>query len=185
MSGLFRRMCILVCSSVALTVPLLTAAEENRVGLEQMKLATSVGARCSGFYDGMFALLHNLSQGSDVQALGVVKGNWEGLDKRYVFRQSTSAMLMTGIFIKQMNQKFTSEQRFSFQSFSQDYVSSRKAAMSWKDDENYNTELGQQRQQCEHILQIAMRNGTLNKQMIDGAMQKRSIALGVDLQATD
>ncbi|BBB30078.1 hypothetical protein [Neptunomonas japonica] len=184
MSVLFRR--VVGCSVLVLMFPLVSeSAEKSRVGLEKMKLASSVGAKCSGFYDGVFALLHNLDQAADHQALGVIQKNWPGINKRYLFRQSTSTMLMTGIFIKQMNQKFTLKESFSFQSFSQDYVLSRKSAMAWKDGKTDNEEQKRQHQQCEHILQITKNNGTLSDRVINAAMQKRSVALGVDLKSMD
>lgn len=186
MSVLFRRVVGVSCSVLVLMLPVASeSAEKESVGLDQMKLASSMGARCSGFYDGVFALLHNLDQAADEQSLGVIQSNWPGVNRRYVFRQSTSAMLMTGIFIKQMNQKFTLEEDFSFQSFSQDYVASRKAAMGWKNNQINNDAQIQQRQQCEHILQITKKNGTLNDQVINEAMAKRSVALGVDLKLMD
>ena len=186
MSVLLRRVVGISCSVLVLALPVVSeSAEKSSVGLEQMKLASSVGARCSGFYDGVFALLHNLGQAADEQALGVIQKNWPGINKRYLFRQSTSAMLMTGIFVKQMNQKFTLEESFSFQSFSQDYVSSRKTAMAWKDGKASNEIQNRQRQQCEHIIEITKNNGTLSDGVINDAMEKRSVALGVDLKLLD
>jgi hypothetical protein len=182
MSALIRRVIRVGCSVLVLMLPIESNAAENTdVALEQMKLASSVGARCSGFYDGVYALLHNLDQAVDAPALGVIQKNWPGISKRYVFRQSTSAMLMTGIFIKQMNKRFSLKEEFSFQSFSQDYVASRKAAMNWENSTVNNDAQAQQRQQCGHILQIAKKNGTLNDQVINSAMEKRAVALGVDL----
>ncbi|WP_028468791.1 hypothetical protein [Neptunomonas japonica] len=186
MSVLFRRVVGVGCSVLVLLLPVVSeSAEKSRVGLEKMKLASSVGAKCSGFYDGVFALLHNLDQAADQQALNVIQKSWPGINKRYLFRQSTSAMLMTGIFIKQINQKFTLEENFSFQSFSQDYVSSRKSAMAWQDGKAANEAQSRQHQQCEHILQITKNNGTLSDRVINAAMEKRSMALGVDLKSMD
>ena len=183
MSFLSRQVCVLVCVVNTFLIPAVSySAEKNTVGLEQMRLASAVGARCSGFYDGVFALLHNMEQEVDDASLSVTKRNWPGVNKRYVFRQSTSAMLLTDIFIKQMNQKFSPKELFSLQSFAQDYVSSRKAAMAWKDKPVLNGAQKQQREQCEHILQITKRNGTLRDDMINSAMEKRAEALGVDLK---
>ncbi len=191
MSVLYRRVCVLVCSLRAFLMPVLIlvlipavsqSAEKNSVGLEQMRLASAVGARCSGFYDGVYALLHNMEKEGDEASLTVINSNWPGLNKRYVFRQSTSAMLLTDIFIRQMNQTFEPKQLFSLQSFAEDYVNSRKAAMAWTNQSVMIDIQKQQREQCEHILQITKRNGTLRDDMINNAMQKRSVALGVDLK---
>lgn len=187
MSVLFRRVCVLACLASVLLISTLMpgvsqSAEKSSVGLEQMRLASAVGARCSGFYDGVFALLHNMEEEANVVSLSVIKSNWPGVNKRYAFRQSTSAMLLTDIFIKQMNQKFMPKELFSLQSFAQDYVGSRKAAMAWKNQPAMNDLQKQQREQCEHILQITKRNGTLREDMINNAMEKRSVALGVDLK---
>lgn len=182
--------CLRICA-IASTAFLLLAssssqsAEKNSVGLEQMKLASSIGAQCSGFYDGVFALLHNMETKGDDESLAIIKSHWSGVNKRYVFRQSTSAMLMTDIFIKQMNQKFVPEKSFSMQSFTQDYVNSRKSAMAWKDQPVANAVQKQQRDQCDHILQITKRNGTLREEVINNAMEKRSEALGIDLKKID
>ena len=194
MSVLSRRVCLLVCSARAFLVSALIlvlvpaisqSAEKSSVGLEQMRLASAVGARCSGFYDGVFALLHNMEKEADGASLAVIKSNWPGVNKRYVFRQSTSAMLLTDIFIKQMNQTFEPKELFSLQGFAQDYVSSRKAAMAWKNQPVMNDIQKQQHEQCEHVLQITKRNGTLRDEMINSAMEKRSVALGVELEVME
>lgn len=183
MSVLSRQVCVSVCLVGALLIPAVSqASEKNSVGLEQMRLASAVGARCSGFYDGVFALLHNMEEEANLVSLSVIKSNWPGVNKRYVFRQSTASMLLTDIFIQQMNQKFSPKELFSLQSFTQDYVGSRKAAMAWKNQPAMNDIQKQQREQCEHILQITKRNGTLRDDMINNAMEKRSVALGVDLK---
>lgn len=186
MSALYRRVSLLVCLVGVLMVPGLSqSAEKSSVGLDQMRLASAVGARCSGFYDGVFALLHNMEKEGDSGSLSAMKNNWPSVNKRYVFRQSTSAMLLTDIFIKQMNQKFSPKELFSLQSFTQDYVGSRKAAMAWKDQPVENDIQKQQREQCEHILQLTKRNGTLRDDMINNAMEKRAVALGVDLKGME
>lgn len=182
MSALYRRVSLLACLVGFLVPTALQSAEKNSVGLEQMRLASAVGAQCSGFYDGVFALLHNMEKKGDSESLTAIKSNWPGVNKRYVFRQSTSAMLLTDIFIKQMNQKFAPEELFSLQSFTEDYVSSRKAAMAWENQPVENDIQKQQRKQCEHILQITKRNGTLRDEMVNNAMEKRAVALGVDLK---
>ncbi len=130
-------------------------------------------------------MLHNMETEADEISLAAIKSNWPSVNKRYAFRQSTSAMLLTDIFIKQMNLTFSPNELFSLQSFAQDYVSSRKAAMAWKNQPVMNDAQKQQREQCQHILQITKRNGTLRDDMINNAMEKRSVALGVDLKMMD
>ncbi len=186
MSALYRRVSLLACLVGVLALPAASqSAEKSNVGLEKMRLASAVGAQCSGFYDGVFALLHNMETEGDGESLSAIKNNWPSVNKRYVFRQSTSAMLLTDIFIKQMNQKFAPRELFSLQSFTQDYVSSRKAAMAWENQPAENDIQKQQREQCEHILQITKRNGTLRDEMINNAMEKRAVALGVDLKGME
>ncbi|SIS76029.1 hypothetical protein [Neptunomonas antarctica] len=159
------------------------AAEKSSVGLEQMRFASALGASCSGFYDGTYALLHNLEAEGNGESLAVLRNNWPAVSKRYAFRQSTSAMLMTSIFIKQINQRFKPEVAFSLQSFTAEYVKSRKAAMGWQDGQEAGQNMLLQQQQCEHIILISKNNGTLNDALIDSAMEKRSVALGVDLES--
>jgi hypothetical protein len=177
-----------VIASLLLVIPfsipsVSIAAGKSGVGLEQMQLASSLGASCSGLYDGVYALLHNLEAEGNSKSLAALRNSWPAVNKRYAFRQSTSAMLMTSIFIKQINQRFKPEVPFSLQSFAADYVKSRKAAMAWQDSQEADQGMRLQQQQCEHIILISKNNGTLNEAVIDAAMQRRSVALGIDLES--
>ncbi|QEQ96468.1 hypothetical protein [Neptunomonas concharum] len=153
---------------------------ESSVGIEQMKLASSVGASCSGFYDGVYRLLHNMEDEQGERLLEL-KQIWPGVNKRFVFRQSTSSMLMTDIFIRQLNHRFKPEPALSLQTFSDEYVGSRQKAMGWDNSMQANDTFLNQHKQCEHILKISRQNGTLTEERINGAMVQRANALGLDL----
>lgn len=158
-------------------------AAEQPVGLAQMKQASALGAQCSGFYDGVSKLIENKREDNDLKAIAKVKSLWPEFDARYLFRQSTSAMLMTDIFISQMNQRFKPAQPFTLQSFTEDYVNARKAAINWQDGPAQNQAMNQRRQQCAHILKITQDKGTLRDEMVGRAMEQRARALGIDLNA--
>lgn len=175
-----KQLLVLLASGV-LSQNLLAAGQP--VGMAQMKQASAIGAQCSGFYDGVSKLIENKKEDNDLKALSRVKSLWPEFSPRYLFRQSTAAMLMTDIFIGQMNQRFNPPQPFTLQSFTEDYVNARKEAINWQDTTAYNQTLDQRRQQCAHILKITQDKGTLRDAMVTGAMEQRAKALGIDLNA--
>lgn len=174
-----------VLSCAALILPLTIQAAEQEVGIAQIKKASALGASCSGYYDGVFALLHNLKQNDEQEKIESLQTLWPEIGQKLAFRQATSAMVMTDIFISQINQNVTSDQAVSLQTFSEDYVSSRKRTMQWdgkaKDSKRFSDTLTQ----CEHILQIMQNNKTLSVELINSAVQQRAQALGVDLSVVD
>lgn len=156
------------------------ADEKPKVSIDQMKLAASVAASCSGFYDGTFALMQNLASRNELEGSALFKV-WPRVNKRFVFRQSTASMLLTDIFIGQINQGFKPEPLLTLQTFTEDYVAQRKQSMAWVNGEMRNQQLSAKREQCEHVLLISKNNKTINDEMINRAVEQRAKALGLKM----
>ncbi len=163
-----------------LTCSMANAADKPKVTIEQMKLAASVAASCSGFYDGVYALMQNLASRNQLEGNALFK-IWPRVNKRFVFRQSTASMLMTDIFIGQINQGFNPNPALSLQTFTDDYVAQRKQSMGWVNGDVRNAQLLAKKEQCEHILLISKNNKTISDEMINRAVEQRAKALGLKM----
>ncbi|RVU32817.1 MULTISPECIES: hypothetical protein [Neptunomonas] len=157
------------------------ADAKSAVGLQQMKQASEIGASCTGFYDGVYALLHRMQKDADSAGLEQLKMVWPGIDQSSVFRQSTASMLMTDIFIAKINQSFDVDPPMTLQNFSQQYVESRKSTMDWKHSITGNAILERMRDQCEQIIRISVERGTLREGMLNKAIKQRARALGIEV----
>lgn len=167
----------LLLLSGGLLTACLSWADTSAVSVEQMRQAASAGAVCSGFYDGVYRLV---DKAGDAERQQLAQISTE-LDRAHVFRWSTSAMLMTDIFIRQTNRHLHPDPAWTLQTFSQDYVAARKQAMGWQAGKSI-TQLQQQQTHCQHILTLATKNGSLNETMIDQAVAQRAKALGLELE---
>ena len=90
-------------------------------------------------------------------------------------------MLLTDIFIGQINQGFQPEPPLTLQTFTEDYVAQRKQSMAWVNGEMRNKQLSAKREQCEHVLLISKNNKTINDEMINRAVEQRAKALGLKM----
>lgn len=170
-----------VIAGLVLGMMALTVQAENQVSIDQVKRAAGFGAECSGFYDGLFAVLHKPT----ASQTDFLQTHWSELGQRTAFLESTAAMLMTDIFIRQINRNLPVEKNLTLEDFSQLYVSSRQRISRWQGRDSDKEFILKEKDKCMNIINIVKNNGTLTPEMLKRATAQRAKALGVDLEALD
>ncbi len=172
----------LTCIVAACTWANVTFSQTNSVDVEQVRLATSVGAQCAGYYDGLYALVHNLDEAKSHVMLTDLKSVVQGLSKQDLFEYSTASIIMTKGFIALLNQTVKPATPYTLESFREDYVGFRRQSMAWKNTDADNRYIDEMHQQCERVLSISYGNGTLTDEQVSAAVKKRAHARGVELE---
>ena len=168
-----------LCFSMMFVSPLGLADES--VDTSQIELATRIGAQCSGFYDGLFALMQNLEGNKQSIMQDELKTALPNLDKRMVFRDSTASIVLTRQFIALLNNAVKPEKPFTLEDYREDYVQFRRESMAWSKGEVEIQFFADMHKQCQHVQSISEKNGSLTEAMLDKAVEKRAHALGVTL----
>jgi ribosome-binding protein aMBF1 (putative translation factor) len=160
--------------------PVIVDANES-VDTSQIELAARIGAQCSGFYDGVFALMQNLESNKQSIMLDELEEALPGLSQTTVFRDSTASILLTRQFLALLNNSVKPEKPFTLEDYREDYIQFRREAMGWSKGEVEAQFFTDMHNQCQHIQSISEKNGSLTLEMLNSAVEKRASALGVAL----